>query len=202
MNMPEGRLGRHLEFLFEIDRLKNILRRTYLLDGSRHENSAEHSWHLTMAALVLAEYANEDVDMLRVLKMLLVHDIVEVDAGDTFCYDTVGGLDKADRETAAAHRIFGLLPDDMSQDFTDLWVEFEARVTPEARFGAALDRMMPVLHNLATGGRSWRENGVTKAQVLEANAHMADGSESLWRTIKDLVNDAASRGELLEHPTP
>lgn len=190
------RLEQQIAFILEIDRLKSVLRRSYLLSEDRRENSAEHSWHLAVMALVLSEYANAEVNTLRVLKMLLVHDVVEIDSGDTYVYDAAGNDTKAERENAAARRIFGLLPPDQEAELTALWQEFEARDTPEARFAAALDRLMPLLHNYHTEGRSWREHGISEAQVLRLNAHMADGSETLWEYAKALIDNAAARGYL------
>ena len=196
--MNTERLKRQIEFILEIDRLKSVLRRSYLINDPRLENSAEHSWHLAVMAMLLAEHANVEVDLLQVLKMLLVHDIVEIDAGDTFCYDVAGNDTKADRESVAARRIFGLLPDDQKEELHRLWEEFEARQTPEAKFAAALDRLMPLLHNYHTDGRSWRQHGVTKAQVLERNAHVDEGSETLWAYIEAMIEDAANKGYLTE----
>ena len=192
------RLHQQIAFILEIDKLKSILRRTYLVNDPRHENSAEHSWHLAMMALLLAEHANAEVNLLQTLKMLLVHDVVEIDAGDTYCYDTGGNDSKAEREQAAAHRIFGLLPDDQRDEMHQLWQEFEARLTPEARFAAALDRLMPILHNYHTQGRSWREHGITQAQVLDRNKHTGEGSESLWKYIETVIADAVGKGYLAE----
>ena len=194
--MNTDRLHQQITFILEIDKLKSVLRRTYLLKEPRHENSAEHSWHLAVMAMVLAEHANAEVDVLRVLKMLLVHDIVEIDAGDTYCYDASGNDDKAARETLAAQRIFGLLPGDQQAELHALWTEFEARVTPEARFAAALDRLMPILHNFHTEGRSWREHGITETQVLERNRHSSEGSETLWVYIETIIEDAVGKGYL------
>jgi len=190
------RLDQQIGFILELDTLKSVLRRSYLLNNTRRENSAEHSWHLSAMALVLAEHANADIDQLRVLKMLLVHDIVEIDSGDTYIYDTAGNDTKAVREQEAAQRIFGLLPDDQKLELTRLWQEFEARETPEAKFAAALDRLMPLLHNYHTEGRSWREHGITKQQVLNFNRHIADGSQSLWKYAEALIDDAAAKGYL------
>ena len=190
------RMARQIAFLLEIDRLKSVLRRSYLADGVRLENSAEHSWHLAVMAMILAEYANVSVDSRRVLKMLLVHDIVEVDASDTYVYDEIGARDKAEREGRAADRIFGLLPADQEVELRGLWEEFEARETPEARFAAALDRLMPLLHNFQTQGRSWHEHGIVSRQVLSRNAHIADGSEELWRFAHALIEDAVAKGYL------
>lgn len=190
------RLDQQIGFILELDTLKSVLRRSYLLNNTRRENSAEHSWHLSAMALVLAEHANADTDQLRVLKMLLVHDIVEIDSGDTYIYDAAGNDTKAVREQEAAQRIFGLLPDDQKLELTQLWQEFEARETPEAKFAAALDRLMPLLHNYHTEGRSWREHGITKQQVLNLNRHIADGSQSLWEYAEALIDDAAAKGYL------
>ena len=192
--MNTERLNQQIAFILEIDKLKSVLRRSYLLNENRHENSAEHSWHLSVMALVLAEHADADLDTRRVLKMLLVHDIVEIDSGDTYIYDQAGNDTKAAREQEAASRIFGLLPPDQSAELQALWQEFEARETPEAKFAAALDRLMPLLHNYHTQGRSWREHGITQEQVLRLNRHMADGSEALWNYAEALIRQAAAEG--------
>ncbi len=147
-------------------------------------------------ALVLAEHADADIDTLRVLQMLLVHDIVEIDSGDTYIYDAAGNDTKAAREQDAATRIFGLLPGDQAAELSALWAEFEARETPDAKFAAALDRLMPLLHNYHTEGRSWREHGITKQQVLHLNRHIEAGSPSLWRYAEALIDDAAAKGYL------
>ncbi len=190
------RLAHQMAFVLEIDRLKTILRRTYLLDGSRHENTAEHSWHLALMAMVLAEHSDQTINTLHTLKMLLVHDIVEIDAGDTYIYDAAGHEGKAAREQQAAQRIFGLLPPDQQAEIHALWQEFEARQTPEARFAAALDRLMPLLHNVHTQGRSWQEHGIHAGQVLARNAHIADGSQALWQYAQDLINTAVANHHL------
>ena len=195
--MNTERLHQQIAFILEIDRLKSVLRRTYLVNDPRHENSAEHSWHLSVMALVLAEHANADIEQLRVLKMLLVHDIVEIDSGDTYIYDIAGNDTKAARELEAAQRIFGLLPGDQRDELFELWQEFEARETPEAKFAAALDRLIPLLHNTQTEGRSWREHGITKQQVIDLNRHIADGSQELWNYAEALIGDAAAKGYLV-----
>ena len=192
--MNEERLLAQIEFLVEIDRLKHVLRRTYLPGTDRHENTAEHSWHLALAALVLAEHASEPVDLSRVVRMILVHDIVEIDAGDTFFYDPIGALDKAVREERAAERIFGLLPPDQATDLRAAWVEFEARATPEARFASALDRFMPLLHNYLTEGRPWREHGVSGEQVMAMTERIAPGSATIAAFARALVADAVAAG--------
>jgi putative hydrolase of HD superfamily len=190
------RFERQIRFVLEIDKLKTIIRRTYLLNADRAENTAEHSWHLAIMAILLAEHANQPIDVARVVKMVLIHDIVEIDAGDTYFYDTAAAVDKADRENAAAQRIFGILPPDQSEELRTLWKEFEAGKTGDARFALALDRFMPQLHNYHTRGRSWAEHGITADRVLEGNASMAEGSEKLWECARALLDDAVAQGFL------
>jgi putative hydrolases of HD superfamily len=190
------RLHRQVAFLLEIDRLKEVMRQSYICRGLRKENSSEHSWHLAVMALVLAEHAGDAIDIMRVVKMALVHDLVEIDAGDTFCYDDAGNADKAVREAAAADRIFGLLPGDQGREFRSLWEEFETRATPEARFAAALDRLMPLMHNYYSRGKTWQEHGVPAAHVLERNRHIEEGSAQLWSLAKSLIEDAIEKGWL------
>lgn len=195
----DERLARQVAFIREIDALKSITRRTLLMDGSRYENDAEHSWHLAMMALLLRDYANvPGLDVERVIRMVLVHDLVEIDAGDTYCYDDRGNADKAAREQRAADRLFGLLPTPQGAGIRALWEEFEARVTPEARFAAALDRVQPLLHNYCTGGAIWKKHGVHAGKVRERNRHVGEGSEALWRFAEALIRDAVQRGYLDE----
>ena len=182
----------------ELDKAKGVLRRNLITAEERRENDAEHAWHVTMFALVLASYASPGTDVSRVVAMLLVHDIVEIDAGDAFVYDEAAKAQQPARERAAAERIFGLLPSDQGVVLRALWEEFEARRTPEARFAAALDRLQPLLLNFHTEGRAWRQHGVTKAQVLAVNAHIADGSETLWAFARSLIDEAVDRGYLAE----
>lgn len=190
------RLHQQVEFLLEIDKLKTIFRRTRLLHADRFENDAEHSWHLALAAMVLAEYANEETDMGKVIAMVLVHDLVEIYAGDTYCYDEEGARDKKQREEAAADRIFGLLPKEQGEKMRALWEEFEGGQTPEARFANAVDRFQPVLFNLRTSGRSWEENGITRKQVDARVAPIALGSKRLWQYINQLLDEAVDQGIL------
>jgi len=194
--MNAERLKQQIRFIIEIDKLKSIIRRTYLINKQRFENSAEHSWHLAILAILLAEYANEPVDLSRVLKMVLIHDIVEIDAGDTYAYDPAANLDQAEREAEAADRHFHLLPPDQASELRALWDEFEARQTPEAKFAKALDRMMPLLHNYYTQGKAWQENEVTLDQVLAYNNHMAEGSSQLWAFMQSLLEEATTAGYL------
>ena len=191
-----GRLARQIAFIVEIDKLKQVLRQTILVDRSRRENDAEHSWHIATMVVVLDEYAEPEVDRLRVLKMLLIHDIVEIDAGDTFLYDTAHAASQAAREQAAAARLYGLLPPDQGAALRALWDEFEAGETRDARFAKALDRLQPMLHNLHTEGAMWRAHGVTAADVLARNAVMARGSPALWEYAQALVHDAVKKGWL------
>lgn len=194
LDLAEPRLARQIDFLIEIDRLKTILRRTLLTDGSRHENSAEHSWHLALLALVLAEWSNEPIDTVQVVKMLLVHDIVEIDAGDTFCYDEQANLDKDEREQRAAVRIFGKLPEEQASELRELWDEFELRRSPEARFANAIDRLQPMLHNVLTRGHSWREHGVPRRRVVARNQPIEQGSEALWAFARQFLDVAEVEG--------
>jgi putative hydrolase of HD superfamily len=194
------RLDQQLRFIIEIDKLKGVLRRTYLIDSGRRENTAEHSWHLALMAILLAEYSNEPVDVTRVVKMVLVHDIVEIDAGDTYFYDAAAELDKSERERSAADRVFALLPADQAQELRMLWEEFEACNTPDATFAAALDRFIPQLHNYHTQGKSWRENAITADRILERNASIAAGSTRLWQYVRDLIEDAVDQGFLSKQP--
>lgn len=192
----EERLDQQIRFLLEIDRLKQIHRRTWLLHEERHENSAEHSWHVAMATMLLSEHADADVDKAKVMKMMLVHDIVEIDAGDTYCYDTQAAEDKAEREQTAAGRLFGLLPGDQREELRATWEEFEARVTPEARMAACIDRLLPLLHNFHTEGRSWKEHGICKSQVLEHNRDVEKCSVSLWAYVNRMLDQSVERGYL------
>jgi putative hydrolase of HD superfamily len=200
--LDPDRLARQLEFILELDRLKGIERRSWLLHSERRENSAEHSWHLAIMAMVLTEHAAEPVDRGKVIEMVLVHDVVEIDAGDTFRYDTAGQADKEERERRAADRLFALLPADQGARMRQLWDEFEARQTAEARFAAALDRLMPMLHNLHGNGRGWREHGVTADRVLATNAVMAEGAPALWEVARALVQEAVAQGVLPAEPRP
>lgn len=190
------RLARQLAFIAELDKLKAVLRQTWLLDGSRRETDAEHSWHIAMMALVLAEHADEPVDAGHVVRMLLVHDIVEIDAGDTFIYDDAGHADKEAREQAAAARLFGMLPRQQGAELRALWDEFEAGETPEARFAAAVDRLQPLLHNYLTEGKAWRQHGVTADRVRTVNARIGEGSAALWEQARRLIDDAVAKGYL------
>jgi len=195
--MCSSELDQQIAFLLEIDKLKTIVRRTRLLDNTRYENDAEHSWHLAIMALVLCRHANQpELDLLKVLKMVLIHDLVEIDAGDTYLYDEHLKAAKSRKEAQAAERIFGLLPPEQQDDLRAHWSEFEQRQTPEARFAAALDRLEPLLQNYHTGGYAWKQHGIVRDQVLRANQHMAEGSGTLWAYAKALIERAVAEGKL------
>jgi putative hydrolase of HD superfamily len=195
--MNHERLERQIAFVREVDKLKTVDRQTLLTDASRQENDAEHSWHLALMALILGEYADGGgIDLLHVIRMVLVHDLVEIDAGDTYCYDEAGYADKTQRETMAAERIFNLLPADQAGEIRALWDEFEAAATPEARFANALDRLQPLIHNVFTNGRMWQKHGIVKSQVIDRNSKISDGAPDLWRYARELIEQAVADGHL------
>jgi len=197
--MVAERLERQINFVIEIDKLKSVLRQTILVDKSKRENSAEHSWHIAVMAILFSEYAREsDVDILKVIKMALIHDLVEIDAGDTYCYDEKGTLDQSEREERGAKRIFGILPEDQAREFEGLWREFEEGKTAEARFAAALDRVQPLINNYNTGGEIWREHGIKSGQVVRRNSVVNEGAPVLWEYTSQLISDAVKRGMLQE----
>jgi len=198
-SIPEAaqRLAKQVEFIVEMDRLKEIFRQTVLTQSRRAENDAEHSWHLCLCVITLAEHANtRDMDILRVLKMVILHDLVEIDAGDTFAYDTARMAGQHEREALAADRIFGLLPEDQGREFRALWDEFEERRTPEARFAAAVDRFQPMLLNVRTQGHAWKKHGVTQPRVIARNQHVAEGSVAVWEYAARMIQEAVDRGDL------
>jgi len=174
--------------------LKSVLRRTTLINEARRENSAEHSWHIALMAVLLIEHANQAIDLPRVVKMLLIHDIVEIDAGDTFAYSGVSKIDQSAKERIAAERLFSLLPDDQAVELRALWEEFEAMQTPEANFANAVDRLMPVLHNYHNSGGTWRESIVTLEKVITRVSPIGEGSAALWEFTQTILADAVNRG--------
>lgn len=190
----DAALTRRLDFLLEADRLKSVERMTSLVDGTRRENTAEHSWHLALFALVLHGHADEPIDVLKVITMVVVHDLVEIDAGDTFAYDDAGHETKVAREQQAADRLFGLLPADEGAALRSAWEEFEAGETAEARFALALDRLQPVLMNHARGGGPWREHGVSVERVKARNRAIAAGAVSLWAEAERRIDELAADG--------
>ncbi|MEE1442486.1 MAG: HD domain-containing protein [Blautia sp.] len=192
----DERLKKQMDFLLEVDKLKFIYRQTYLSNGERKENDAEHSWHLALMAVLLQEYSNEPVDVVKVMTMVLIHDLVEIDAGDTYAYDTAGNQTKREREVKAAQRIFGILPKDQEEAFRALWEEFEAYETPEAKFAHVCDNMQPFMLNHATGGRSWQEHGVKKSQVLNRNRYLEDGSKTMKQYFDEIIEEHVKEGNL------
>ena len=195
--MDADKLTQQIQFIIEIDKLKRVLRQTTLIDRSRQENSAEHSWHLAMMALVLAEYAPPGTDILHAVKLLLLHDLVEIDAGDTFCYNILGNQDKAEREVQAANRLYGLLPNEQGRELKALWEEFEAQKTIEARFATALDRLQPLLHNQHTNGGTWQLYGITLDRVLQRVAPIQTGLPSLWTFVQQVLSECVETGLLM-----
>lgn len=191
-----------IEFIREIDKLKYIFRKTKLINSDRPENDAEHSWHLAMMAIVLAGHANEPIDLEKVMKMVLIHDIVEIDSGDVFAYDTTKSHDNFDEELKAARRIFGILPEEQAEEFINLWIEFEEMKTPESKFARSLDRLEPLLQNASNNGGTWREFDVKFDKVIEKKKAIKDGSEELWKFAENLIDESVEKGILSSPLTP
>lgn len=191
-----SKLECQITFLVEVDKLKSVLRRNDVIHGNRRENSAEHSWHTALCAMILAEHSNETIDVNRVIRMLIIHDIVEVDAGDTFIYDGANRWTQASREEEAADRLFALLPAEQGRSFRDLWNEFEAATSPEARFAKAVDRFVAVLHNYETRGRGWSDHGIKRDRVFAVNEYVKNGSTILWEKIQSFIESATREGFL------
>lgn len=195
--MTTSRLEQQLALLIELDQLKSVLRRTRVKSAEgRQENSAEHSWHVALMAILMEEHANHPVDIARVVKMLLLHDVVEIDAGDTFVYDVAASELQQQKELEAAQRLFGMLPSDQGQPLLELWLEFEAATSADAKFAKALDRIIPMLLNFHNQGQSWQEHGVTRHQALTVNQKIEYGSEALWEKAQQIINDATHNGWL------
>lgn len=194
--METDQLLKQIDFIKEIDKLKYIQRRTKLFNSDRHENDAEHSWHLALMAIVLAEHSNEPINVLKVIKMVLIHDIVEIDAGDTFIYDNQKNHSNTDQERIAANRIFGLLPEQQAHELIEIWEEFETGLTNEAKFARAMDRLEPLLQNSSNNGGTWKEFGVKYSKVYEKKKVIKDGSESIWTFAEKLINDSVEKGIL------
>ncbi|TOM56108.1 phosphohydrolase [Vibrio parahaemolyticus] len=191
------RLEKQLALLIELDKLKSVLRRTRVKSAEgRLENSGEHSWHVALMAVLMEEHANAPVDICRVMKMLLIHDVVEIDAGDTFVYDTAAKKEQAEKEIEAAERLFGMLPTEQGQELLALWQEFEAAQSDDAKYAKALDRLIPMLLNYHNNGQSWKENSVTREQALTINKRIEFGSVTLWDKAKELIEEATEKGWL------
>ncbi|PSK93538.1 HD domain-containing protein [Taibaiella chishuiensis] len=197
---PEDLL-KQVAFIKEIDKLKYIRRRTRLFNSDRHENDAEHSWHLAMMTLVLVQHANQPVDVLRVLKMVLIHDLVEIDAGDTFIYDTTKNHTNTDEERLAAARIFGMLPEPQAREFIDIWEEFEAGITADAKFARAMDRFEPLLQNTSNKGGTWAEYDVPFQTVYNKKKAIGEGSAALWQYAENLLQESVATGILRKDPS-
>lgn len=197
--MDAERFQKQLDFIIEIDKAKQVLRNTLLADASRCENDAEHMWHMAVGAIVLSEYTDgKKPDMLKVLKIILLHDVIEIYSGDTFAYDAKGQVGKADREREAAEKLFARLPEDQAAEYKSLWDEFEDGVTNEARFALAMDSFMPILHNYITKGQQWRRFDISSKQVLTKNERIAKSSGFLWKYIQAIVEDSVKKGYLKE----
>lgn len=199
MKIGNSRFARQIGFILEIDKLKQIFRQTCILDKSRRENSVEHSWHISIMALIFSEYANsKKIDLFRVIKMLLVHDLVEIDAGDTFCYDQQARMNQLEREVEAANRLFKLLPEDQAVEFESLWNEFEECKTPSAKFANALDRIQPLISNYYSDGLIWRKNAIKSYQIKARNYDIMEIAPKLRKYASELIEEALSRGILEE----
>ena len=198
MTENSSRLQRQMDFIKEIDKEKLIGRQTYISDASRKENDAEHAWHLALMAILLQEYANEEIDVLKTVTMVLMHDIVEIDAGDTYAYDEAGKKTQREREEKAAKRIYGMLPQEQAEKYYKLWLEFEAREPPEAKFARTLDNLQPMMLNDATDGKAWVEHGVKLEQILKRNERTGEGSETLWNYAREnLIQTNLEKGRIL-----
>ena len=193
----DERLKKQMEFALEMDKEKGIGRQTYILNALRKENDAEHGWHLALMTMLLAEYSNEKIDIGRTVEMVVIHDVVEIDAGDTYAYDDVGNATKAEREQKAAKRIFGMLPEEQAKYFMDLWLEFEEAATPEAEFATAIDSVQPLMLNDASNGLAWREHGVAASKVRErAFKKIKPGSEKLYEMVLEIIDENVKKGNL------
>ena len=196
--MDSERLRQQMDFCREIDKEKEVFRQSYLCSGNRRENDAEHAWHAALMAVILEEYANEKVDLLKTITMLLIHDIVEIDAGDTYAYDVEGLKSQAEREEKAADRIYGLLPEDQREHMLALFREFEEGESPEARFAKALDNVQPVMLNDASGGKDWREKGIQLSRAIERQRRTARGSQILWDEVsKPMIQKNIDAGNII-----
>ena len=192
-------LNNIFDFCRELDKEKFIGRQTYLTDGERKENDAEHAWHMAVMALILGRYSNEKIDMLRTISMILIHDVVEIDAGDTYAYDEEGKKTQAERELKAADRLFGMLGEEQGNHFKELWLEFEEQKTPEAKFARAMDNIQPMMLNAATDGKAWEEHKVRISQILNRNAHTHEGSEVLWDYAKEyFIEENVKSGKIID----
>ena len=197
--MEQSRLEKQFAFCLEADKEKLIQRQTLLSNGEKKENDAEHAWHMSLMCILLSEYANSGIDVLRTVTMLLIHDMVEIDAGDTYAYDEQAKLTQRDREEKAADRLYGILPPDQGEKLRALWEEFEEGKTPEARFAHTMDNIQPAMLNNSTDGRVWKERGVRLSQILERNKNTPDGSEVLWDySLNNFIRPNVDKGRIIE----
>lgn len=197
--MDKNRLEKQMSFCLEADKEKEITRQTLLSSASRKENDAEHAWHMSLMCVLLSEYSNEPVDVLKTVTMILIHDIVEIDAGDTYAYDEAAKLSQRDRELKAADRLFNILPEDQAKKLRSLWDEFENGETPEARFARTMDNIQPAMLNNATDGRVWKERGVYLSQILDRNKSTGDGSKALWDySLNNFILPNVEKGRIIK----
>jgi len=196
--MMTENLLKQIEFIKEIDKIKYIQRRTKLFNSDRNENDAEHSWHLAMMAIVLSEYSDVKIDLLKVIKMVLIHDIVEIDAGDTFLYDQNKNHDNTEEEKKCAERIFGILPEKQAREFFEIWTEFEDGISNEAKFAKSMDNLEPILQNASNDGGTWKEFGVKHKTVYDKKKIIKNGSSELWNFTKSILNASVQKGILAE----
>ena len=194
MDVDNSRITNQIKFIEQLDSLKTVIRKNLIMDESRRENSAEHSWHIATMSMVLAEYAPTEIDQSKVLKILLLHDVIEIHAGDTFCFDIEGNKNKEERERRAADKLFGLLPTDQRAEFMDLWHEFEEGETAEARFANSLDRFQALLQNINTRGGTWRIHKIDKERVVQRMLPIKEGAPTLWPIVERYLDDAFSQG--------
>lgn len=191
-------LEKQFAFIEELDKEKFIFRQTYLTDGKRKENDAEHAWHMAVMALILSQYSNEKIDLLRTISMILIHDVVEIDAGDTYAYDEKSKKTQSERELLASERLFGILPEEQAKYFKSLWLEFETQETPEAKFARAMDHIQPIMLNSMANGKSWVEHSVHLHQILKRNENTANGSEILWKYAKEnFIDKNVQNGKII-----
>ena len=196
--MDRERLKKQLDFVLEIDKEKNILRQTHLTDYRRQENDAEHAWHMAIMIYLLKEYANEEFDVAKAMMMALIHDIVEIDAGDTYAYDTKNLATQEEREEKAANRIFGMLPDEQKKEMLDLFYEFEEGKTPEAKFAKTMDNFQPILLNDSNNGKDWRVHQIKKSQVVNRQKSSQLGSKDIWEYTSELIERNVKKGNLID----
>jgi len=196
--LEDRRIKKQIAFIMEVDKIKQIFRQNYIMDNSRRENDAEHSWHLALMAMILREYAkNDDLDILKVIKMVIIHDLVEIDAGDTFAFDKKKNADKREREEKAAKRIFGLLPKDQGEEMIELWHEFESMKSDEAKFAASLDRLQPLINNYKTEAAGWKNHVITKKDIEKRNRHTSESAPELWKYIEKIIEEMIEKGYII-----